>query len=153
MADVHSRETRSRNMRAIGSRNTKPELYVRSLLHRSGFRFRIEPDYLPSKVDIYLPKYRVAVFVHGCFWHGHSDCHLFRLPGTRTEFWREKIASNTVRDERQSERLLEDGLRVLTVWECALKGKFRLTEEQLADALNAFMLGTEESSGIRGSAT
>ena len=80
MADVHSIETRSRNMRAIGSRNTKPELYVRSLLHRSGFRFRIEPDYLPSKVDIYLPKYRVAVFVHGCFWHGHDDCHLFRLP-------------------------------------------------------------------------
>jgi DNA mismatch endonuclease (patch repair protein) len=120
--DVHNAEQRSANMRAIRHKDTNPEMQIRRLLFAQGFRFRLHVKSLPGSPDIVLPKHRVAIFVHGCFWHGHG-CHLFKVPKTRTEFWIEKIQSNCDRDSRHEASLLATGWRVLTIWECALKGR------------------------------
>ncbi|CAG4888511.1 very short patch repair endonuclease [Paraburkholderia saeva] len=124
MVDVVDAATRSRMMSGIRGRNTKPELLIRSLLHRRGFRFRIDARDLPGRPDIVLPRYRAVVFVHGCFWHGHG-CHLFKWPQTRPEFWREKIGRNRCNDERAVQALRAAGWRVAIVWECALRGANR----------------------------
>jgi len=122
MADVVDPSTRSRMMSGIRGRNTKPELMVRSLLHRNGFRFRLHVRELPGKPDIVLPKYHAAIFVHGCFWHGH-DCPLYRLPSTRPDFWHDKIERNRSRDRWARDALLAAGWRIAVIWECALRGK------------------------------
>lgn len=108
-------------MSGIRGRNTKPEKLIRSALHRLGFRFRLHSSRIPGRPDLVLPKYRAAVFVHGCFWHGH-DCPLFRLPGTRRDFWEAKISRNRERDVEVKQAVLATGWRHLTVWECALRG-------------------------------
>ena len=108
-------------MSGIRGKNTKPELVIRRGLHAAGFRFRLHDRGLPGQPDLVLPRYRAAVFVHGCFWHGH-DCPLFRWPRSRQEFWREKISGNVERDRRAVERLEEAGWRVLTIWECSMRG-------------------------------
>lgn len=136
MTDVHSPERRSRNMQAIRHKDTKPELLVRRLLHGQGFRFRLHRKDLPGSPDLVMPKYRAVIFVHGCFWHGH-DCYLFKLPESRRDFWLTKINSNRERDSRATQALLAAGWRVLTVWECALKGRLK----QPQDALVADMIG------------
>jgi DNA mismatch endonuclease (patch repair protein) len=118
MVDIVDAATRSRMMSGIRGRNTKPELLIRSLLHRRGFRFR------PGRPDIVLPRYRAVIFVHGCFWHGH-DCPLFKWPQTRPDFWREKIGRNRANDEKSRAALLAAGWRVGVVWECALRGANR----------------------------
>lgn len=120
MVDVHTPEARSRNMRAIRNKDTKPELLIRKALHTRGFRYRLGGAGLPGHPDIVLPKYRTAIFIHGCFWHGHN-CKYFKLPATRTEFWAGKIRSNQERDQRSTSLLVEQGWSVLTVWECSLK--------------------------------
>src|SRR4051812_40621705 len=117
-------------MSGIRGKNTKPELLVRSELHKRGFRFRLHVRDLPGHPDIVLPKWKTAILVHGCFWHGH-DCHLFRLPATRRKFWRAKIQRNQVTDERVVESLREHGWKVAVVWECALKGRARLARDEL----------------------
>ena len=118
MTDVHTREQRSRNMAAIRSRNTKPELRVRSVLHFLGYRFRLHRKDLPGKPDIVLPKHRTAIFVHGCFWHCH-DCRFGRVvPATRPDFWAAKRAGNVKRDQRNIFLLEERGWRVITIWGC-----------------------------------
>lgn len=109
-------------MAGIRGKNTKPEMLVRRGLHRRGFRFRLHDGSLPGRPDLILPRYHAAIFVHGCFWHGH-DCPLFRWPRTREEFWREKIAGNRDHDLKAAKRLQETGWRVLTIWECAFRGK------------------------------
>ncbi len=124
-ADIVIPEVRSRMMAGIRGRDTRPEMQIRSALHRCGFRFRLHRQDLPGRPDLVFPKYRAVILVHGCFWHGH-DCHLFRWPGTREEFWRNKITSNRERDHRQLVELLNAGWRVATIWECALKGKERI---------------------------
>ena len=101
MPDVHDPTTRSRNMAAIRGRDTKPELQIRSGLHRLGYRFRVNRKDLPGKPDIVLSRFHAVIFVHGCFWHGH-DCHLFRLPETRTEFWAAKIGASVETDPSMS---------------------------------------------------
>jgi DNA mismatch endonuclease (patch repair protein) len=125
-------------MRAIRSKNTKPELQVRQLLHAAGFRFRLHRACLPGKPDIVLPKYQVVVFVHGCFWHGHN-CHLFKVPATQRDFWIKKIGSNFARDLKDTAKLLELGWRVMTVWECAVKGGQKRTASALMDDLANFI--------------
>ncbi len=127
MADVVSKETRSRMMAGIRGKDTQPEMLVRSGLHGLGMRFRLHVPGLPGRPDLVFPSFRTIVFVHGCFWHMHT-CKLFKLPKTRAVFWREKLTGNKERDARHLARLLHDGWRVAVVWECSLKGK--CVEEQ-----------------------
>lgn len=120
MTDVVDTATRSRMMAGIQGKNTSPELLIRKALHAKGFRFRIHAKHLPGKPDLVLPKYNAAIFVHGCFWHGH-DCRFFKVPQTRPEFWMEKIGKNRSRDLVQVKALLASGWRVLIIWECATR--------------------------------
>jgi len=126
MANIVSEEQRSYNMSRIRSKNTKPEIAVRSMLHRLGYRFTVngpKNKQLPGKPDIVLPKYRTVIFVHGCFWHGHKGCKNFRYPKTRMEWWRAKIDGNVARDKARIKELKEMGWRVLVIWECELVNK------------------------------
>ncbi|WP_218968492.1 very short patch repair endonuclease [Massilia psychrophila] len=125
-------------MRAIRSKNTVPELLIRKLLFSLGFRFRLHVKSLPGTPDIVLPKYRTAIFVHGCFWHGH-DCHLFTLPQTRRDFWQAKIDANRQRDLRSEDMLISAGWHVLSVWECALKGRLKQEPDELAHQLTSLI--------------
>jgi DNA mismatch endonuclease (patch repair protein) len=150
MNDVHTTEQRSRNMSAIRHQNTKPELLIRSELHKRGFRFRIHRKDLPGKPDIVLPKHNAAIFVNGCFWHGH-ECALFRWPKTREDFWRNKISGNVVRDSKNSGALLAKGYRVLTVWECVIKGKYKLHINELADRIADWIRSNSAHDEIPGS--
>lgn len=113
-------------MAGIRGTNTKPEMLLRKGLHARGFRFRLHDRSLPGKPDIVLPRYGAVVFAHGCFWHGHN-CHLFKWPSTRPEFWRAKIRGNSATDARSEAELGEAGWRYAIVWECALKGRTRLS--------------------------
>lgn len=121
MADTLTSERRSWNMSRIKGRNTGPELRLRSLLHRAGFRFRLHPKRLPGRPDVVLPKYQTAIFVHGCFWHRHLGCRHATTPSTRREFWQEKFEDNVCRDARNRAALEATGWTVMTVWECELK--------------------------------
>lgn len=121
MADVHSAETRSYNMSRIRSKDTKPEELVRKYLFSKGFRYRKNDVRLPGKPDIVLPKYKVVIFVNGCFWHGHDGCRYFVWPKNNSEFWKKKIVGNMVRDQKNYALLRELGWRVFVVWECELK--------------------------------
>lgn len=134
MADVHSPTVRSKNMRAIKGKNTKPELLIRKALHAKGFRFRLHMKTLPGSPDIVLPKYKTVIFVNGCFWHGHH-CHLSKTPKTRTEFWLAKISDNISGDMLSHNKLLETNWRVAIVWECAIKGRTRQVFETLVNNL------------------
>ena len=136
-------------MAGIRDRNTKPELAIRSALHRRGFRFRLHRKDLPGKPDLVFSRHRAVILVHGCFWHGHS-CHLFRWPKTREDFWREKIASNVERDRRQLDDLRNTGWRVATVWECVLKGRNRLPIELVAGACAAWLQSDESELVLSG---
>ena len=127
MVDVVDIVTRSRMMAGIKGKNTKPEKLVRSLLHRQGFRFRLNVRDLPGKPDIVLPRYRAVIFVNGCFWHGH-DCVRFKWPKTRTEFWRKKIEDNRANDQKVTQTLLAEGWRVGVVWECSIRWRDCNTE-------------------------
>lgn len=135
MADTISAERRSWNMSRIAGRNTKPELLLRSLLHRAGFRFRLHAKDLPGKPDIVLPKYHIAIFVNGCFWHRHPGCRNATMPSTRTEFWAAKFDGNVERDLRNAALLEDAGWTVLTVWECDLKSDPEAVLNRLSDAI------------------
>lgn len=139
MADVVDQETRSRMMSGIQGKNTKPELQIRSALHRRGFRFRVHYEKLPGKPDIALPKYRALILIHGCFWHGHG-CHLFKWPKTNSEFWRQKIEGNANRDRRRLTLYRQSGWRTLIIWECALKGSGKLETENLQDHIENWII-------------
>ena len=121
MADVHEPETRSYNMSQISGKDTKPEMMVRKFLHGNGFRYRLHVNDLPGKPDLVLPKYKTVIFVQGCFWHVHEGCKYFKLPETRTKWWKEKLFGNKERDEKHRRHLSEQGWNVITVWECELK--------------------------------
>lgn len=128
MADVVDRATRSRMMSRIRGRDTRPELLVRRYLHATGLRFRTNVRSLPGSPDVVFPRYRVAVFVHGCFWHRHAGCPFATTPATRTEFWNNKFAANVSRDLRVRQQLEALGWQILTVWECQLKSELALEE-------------------------
>lgn len=128
MTDIVDPTTRSRMMAGIKGKNTKPELVLRRALHAQGLRFRLHSTKITGAPDIVLPKYKAAVFVHGCFWHRHFRCRYATTPSTRPEFWQAKFAANVARDEAVKRGLLDIGWRVATVWECALR-KQNLIEE------------------------
>lgn len=119
--DLVSKEVRSRMMANIRSSNTLPEMKVRKLLHRHGFRYRLHPRELPGRPDIVLPRHRLCIFVHGCFWHRHLGCRYATLPASREDFWRSKFQQNVKRDERNRAELLQQGWRVFELWECGIR--------------------------------
>ena len=118
-------EQRSRNMSAIKSKNTKPEIAVRKVLHSMGYRFRLHGKDLPGSPDIVLPKYKTVIFVHGCFWHRHENCKYASTPKTRKEFWENKFRENIVRDKSNQANLLSIGWKIIIIWECQLKGDIK----------------------------
>lgn len=142
MVDIVDPSTRSRMMAGIKGRNTKPELLVRSLLHKKGFRYRLHVKDLPGKPDIVLPKYRSVIFIHGCFWHGHQGCHLFKLPATRTEFWKEKINRNQMNDLKAVNLLLASNWKVCIVWECSIRGA-KKDPEKVVSKISDWLSGNE----------
>lgn len=121
MADTLSPEQRSKNMSAILSKNTKPEVYLRKLLFAQGYRYRIAEKSVAGHPDIFLRKYNTAIFVHGCFWHRHQGCQYSYIPKTRTEFWQKKFDTNVKRDAYVREKLREQGTKCLIIWECTIK--------------------------------
>ncbi len=123
VADVHTIEQRRYNMQQIKSANTKPEMLVRKFLHANGFRYSLHKKTLPGKPDIVLPKYKTVIFIHGCFWHGHTNCKYFTIPKTRTEWWASKINTNKANDAKAVKALKKKGWNVIVIWECKLKGK------------------------------
>lgn len=125
MADVVDTATRSRMMAGIQSKNTKPEILIRKALHARGFRYSLHAKGLPGKPDIVMPKWRVVIFVHGCFWHRHG-CRLSKLPASNAEFWLSKLKENQLRDTRVKQELVSSGWRTATIWECATRDKTAL---------------------------
>lgn len=136
-------------MSAIRGKNTKPELLIRTNLHRLGFRYRLHYSKLPGKPDIVLPKYKAVILVNGCFWHLHS-CHLFKWPKNNREFWEKKLLENQERDVQNRKKFGELGWKVLIVWECAIKGRAKLPLEKLVGTINKWLVHEKESKQISG---
>jgi DNA mismatch endonuclease (patch repair protein) len=124
---------------------------VRLGLHALGFRYRLHPREIPGKPDLWLPKYKAAIFVHGCFWHGH-DCSLFKMPRTRQGFWQAKIDTNRRRDAVVDNLLAERQIRRLEIWECAFRGSVRIGLEQTLEKAAEWLRGQEQRGQIRGTA-
>ena len=121
MADIISPERRSKNMSAIRSKDTKPEIYLRKLLFAEGYRYRIAEKSIPGHPDMFLRKYNTAIFVHGCFWHRHQGCKYAYMPKSRVEFWQKKFDDNVRRDTVVKVALQENNVKCLIVWECTIK--------------------------------
>lgn len=143
MVDVHSKEIRRKNMQAIRTENTFIENRISYLLNQMEIPFDVQMKTLPGKPDFVIESYKAIIFTHGCFWHKH-DCHLFKPPKTRTEFWLNKIEQNCNRDKRNINDLIQQGWNVLIIWECALRGKLKLTDEQLSERLEEWLCSGNE---------
>lgn len=151
MTDIVDAVRRSAMMSGIRGKDTKPELVVRKALFAAGFRFRLHRQDLPGTPDIVLPKYHVVVLVHGCFWHQHEGCRYSKLPRTRSDFWKEKLERNVVRDKESVDALLERGWRVIQVWECATKDRQILGD--LPRILSMWILGGAARGELCGNVT
>lgn len=149
MADIVSQQKRSEMMSGIKGKNTRPEIIIRKTLHRLGYRYRLHDKNLSGKPDLVLKKYNAVIFVHGCFWHGH-DCHLFKWPGTRKTFWREKIDTNIRNDKKAIDHLQNDGWRIMTIWECAIRGKDKLEKDYLVSVMNGWLKSSNVFQEIKG---
>ena len=134
MSDIFERAKRSEIMSRIRGRDTKPELVVRQIAHRLGFRFRLHRKDLPGSPDIVFPRYRAVIMVHGCFWHRHPSCKYAYTPKTRVQFWRKKFEGNVVRDRRNALALSERGWRTMVIWECETKD-----QEAVAARIESFL--------------
>jgi DNA mismatch endonuclease (patch repair protein) len=135
--DVHDKQTRSYNMSQIKGKNTKPEMLVRKFLFSKGYRYRLHVKNLPGKPDIVLPKYKTIIFINGCFWHGHENCKYYVIPKTRTQWWLDKINSTKQKDFENFLQLSESGWKIVTIFECELKGdKLNKTLNKLLDELH-----------------
>lgn len=150
MADIVSPEKRSQNMSAIRSKNTKPEVYLRKLLFAQGYRYRIADKSVPGHPDIFLRKYNTAIFVNGCFWHRHPGCKYAYTPKSRVEFWQKKFDDNVRRDSVVKAELLEHGIKLLTVWECAIRRMQRdkIEEERALAKIIFFIKSNEKNAEI-----
>jgi DNA mismatch endonuclease, patch repair protein len=149
MVDVFTKTKRSEVMSNIRGRNTKPELLIRKALFNKGFRYRLHVRNLPGKPDLVLPDYNAVIFIHGCFWHRH-DCHLFKWPSTRPDFWKSKINRNQAVDLQTYRKLKKDGWYILTIWECALKGKTRRPLNNVIDNIEYWLLFETRNKQIKG---
>ena len=149
MIDVVDKKTRSRMMSGIKGKDTKPELLVRKILFKNGYRYKLHDKCLPGKPDLVLPKYNAVIFIHGCFWHGH-DCHLFKWPSTRPDFWKNKINRNVEVDKMNCKKLKQEGWYILTIWECALKGKGKLQDDDLMESIVSWLIYSKRDKTIRG---
>lgn len=138
LADVHNLVIRSKNMRAIKSKDTKPEMVIRKALHARGLRFRLHAKHLPGSPDIVFPRFKAVIFINGCFWHGHH-CHLSSTPKTRQEFWLGKISNNMNRDRLTQGHLLNAGWRLGVVWECAIVGRTKHKFDAVIDELENWL--------------
>lgn len=147
--DVLTPAQRRLNMSRIRGKDTKPELLVRRGLHAAGLRYRLHVRSLPGSPDLVFPRYRAVIFVHGCFWHGHR-CPRFRLPHTRRNFWKQKIAKSRLRDNSARRNLRAGGWRVLTVWECALTGTRRQSLGDLISSCSVFVRGRSLAESLEG---
>ena len=143
--DIKSSEERSKNMAAIHSKNTKPEIYLRKLLFARGYRYGVNSKSVPGRPDIYMKKYNTAVFVHGCFWHRHEGCKYAYMPKSRVEFWQKKFDTNIKRGEFVRKELESKKIKVLIVWECTIKRmkKDKKTEEEVISLIEKFLLSSE----------
>lgn len=139
MTDVVNKLTRSRMMAGIKGEDTNPELLIRKSLHKRGFRYKLYDKFLPGKPDLVFPKFGAVIQIQGCFWHKHN-CHLFKWPSTRKEFWRTKILANAERDKRDLARLQQAGWKTLLVWECSVKGKEKLPGRELIRTIESWLL-------------
>jgi DNA mismatch endonuclease, patch repair protein len=149
MADIVPPDVRSRMMAGIRAAHTNPELLLRRGLFAEGFRYRLHAKGLPGKPDLVFPRYEAVLFAHGCFWHGH-DCHLFKMPASRRDFWESKIARNRAVDARNDAALRETGWRCGVVWECALKGRTRLPYPDVIARCSSWLRSHKASLEIRG---
>ena len=138
MADVLTPEQRRHNMQRVRGRDTQPEMLLRRSLHSRGFRYRLHRRGLPGKPDLVFPKHCAVIFVHGCFWHRHERCRYVTTPSTRAEFWQGKFQANVARDIAVRESLLEEGWRVATIWECALRRRAQVAT--VADQISTWLL-------------
>jgi DNA mismatch endonuclease (patch repair protein) len=136
MSDIYTDEKRSQIMSKISGKNTKPEIIIRKIAHKLGYRFRLHRKDLPGKPDLVFPKYKKVIFVNGCFWHGHSTCSRSKLPTTRHEFWKEKIESNKRRDKSNKIKLKKMGWDYLVIWQCEIK---KSTKGELAKTIQEFL--------------
>lgn len=138
MVDIVSKEQRSQMMSGIRAKNTKPELVIRKNLFAEGFRYKLHDQKLPGKPDLVFPKFKTVIFINGCFWHGH-DCDLFRMPSTNRDFWEIKINANKSNDLKNYDLLLASGWRIVTIWECAIKGRRKLDFKSLIGLVSEFL--------------
>ena len=147
MADIKTPEERSRNMAAIKGKDTAPEVYLRKLLFSKGYRYRKNCPHITGHPDIWLPKYRTAVFVHGCYWHRHSNCKYAYTPKSNIEFWSKKFEDNICRDANVKQRLTMDGIRWIVIWECTIKSMQKSPEcsEKYMSEIRYF-LGSDRTS-------
>lgn len=146
MADIVSQERRSKNMAAIRSKDTKPEIYLRKLLFAKGYRYHIADKSVPGHPDIFLRKYNTAIFVHGCFWHRHQGCRYSYIPKSRVEFWRKKFDDNVRRDDVVRKELEKRGIKCLIVWECTIKQMMKNAEfkHQIMEKCSSFLFSDEQ---------
>ena len=147
--DTVNKSTRSYIMSRVGQKDTGPELLLRSSLHLAGLRYRLHDRGLPGSPDLVFPRFHTVVFVHGCYWHSHG-CYRSTVPKSRHEFWAEKFEANRSRDQRNLRLLRESGWRVLTVWECAVKGKTARTSFDIADMVKAWLVSSDDVGEIAG---
>lgn len=145
MADIKSTEARSQNMAKIRSKDTKPEVWFRKKIFERGYRYRKNVKNIPGHPDIWLAKYNTAVFVNGCFWHRHIGCKYAYMPKSRIEFWEKKFKNNMERDRVVRYQLMEDGVRMLVIWECTVKSmiKDKTIRENVLDRIDCFMHSKE----------
>ena len=141
MTDIKSKEERRRNMSAIRSKDTKPELYIRSMLHRKGYRFRVHSNKVPGHPDLFLKKYNTAIFVHGCYWHRHQGCKYAYTPKSRVDFWKAKFDQNIRRDMEIRAILEQERIKCLVIWECTIKTMSKNENEEscVLDKIEGFL--------------